>query len=384
MVKGFIVDRKKSKLDGGHVVTRYNMIVENGTDEKGKIKYSQPVVDVDERIAKYVVDNDIELVNATVKDGKVATKDASLSRFNQEGYRVKPYTVCAEIRSDKGTLLGYKVASWRSGKVVAVTSEKFIEVCEKLIIDALSSSDNPKELFKPVQNMKFSPKYSNLIEYATSISEAMREKFINICNMSNVDSQDKSDSFLSIYSTNNPLPVEVWEIKANKYAHESQPTENTKANAAKINTKDALSIFTDEQKRVLINAKAKGVDITTIANPKIEANKMQILANLEADGFQGRILADPDWTMEQLTYLDAMIRCKVDVKPVLNTQYEPMKMNIILAGIMKGLDVNQYADPSFPYDVMAEKYRDLCDKSWCDNIKVMEGTKYVTRSVMKN
>lgn len=383
MVKGFIVDRKKSKLENGQPVIWYTMIIENGIDEKGRIKYTDPIADIDENIVKYVLSNQIDLVNATIKDGKIVTKDASLARFNQDGYRVKPYTVCAEIRSDKDVLLGYKVASWRNGRVVAVTNEKFIEVCEKLMVDALSSATNPKELFKPVQNMKFSPKYSDVLNYAGSISEAMKEKFLRLCAMSGVDSQDKSDSFLSIYSTNNPLPVEIWEVKANKYAHEAKPTQEMKANAVKVDAKDALSMFTDEQKRVLINAKARGVDITTIANPKIDAAKMKILADLEADGFQGRILADPDWTIEKLDYLNAMMRCKVDVKPVLNTQYTTMQMNIILAGIMKGLDVNSYADPSFPYDVMAEKYRDLLDKSWCDDIKIMEGTKYVSRTAIK-
>ena len=247
------------------------------------------------------------------------------------------------------------------------------------MIDALKVSNNPKELFKPVQNMKFSPKVSKLLKTASLTSVAMENLLKSICVKSGVDMVDEKESFLSIYNTNNPLPVEVWQSKDNTYVPVKKESPEMKANAEKVEKKstDISSIFTPEQLKVLAEAKSKGVDIRKIANPKLSAKRMKTIADIEADGKNGEQINNPDFGEAEFDYLAANIKIGVDVSQVLNPAYTVMQMTVILAGIMEGLDINKYSNPSLPYEIMAQRRRDMLDAAWCDDLGIIEGTKYV-------
>ena len=54
-----------------------------------------------------------------------------------------------------------------------------------------------------------------------------------------------------------------------------------------------------------------------------------------------------------------------------------INLTVILAGIMEGLDINKYSNPSLPYEIMAQRRRDMLDAAWCDDLGIIEGTKYV-------
>lgn len=385
MVNGFIIDRGKSIRDGQEVVV-YLLQHEIGKDADGKLVYLNPNKRevrnfTEQELIAYVTHNNINLYNAQIKDGKIVSRDAALNRFEQVGYgkKVKPYTVCAEIRSDKGILLGYRVASPRSGDVKAVSVEKFILACEKAMIDSLKTANNPKDLFKPVQNMKFSPKMSRVIDNASKISLALANQLHSICIKTGVDLKDERESFLSIYNINNPLPVEVWETKSNVYVQKQEVRPEMNVNAKKIENReeDIKSIFTPEQLKALAEAKSKGVDIRKLANPALSANRMRVIGNLEADGKNGEQINNPAFGDKEFDYLAANIKAGVDVSQVLNPAYEVIQMTVILAGIMEGLDVNQYSNPSLPYKIMAQRHRDMLDAAWCNDLGIIEGTKYV-------
>lgn len=385
MVNGFIIDKTKSKRNGQDV-TVYLLQHEIGKDADGKLVYLNPKKGevrnfTEEELIQYVVKYNINLYNAQIKDNKIVSRDASLARFEQAGYtnRIKPYTVCAEIRSDKGVLLGYRVASARSGDVKPVSVENFIKACEKMMIDALKVSNNPKELFKPVQNMKFSPKVSKLLKTASLTSVALENMLKSICVKSGLDMVDEKESFLSIYNTNNPLPVEVWQSKENTYVQKQKESPEMEKNASKIEKKstDISTIFTPEQLKALAEAKAKGVDIRKIANPKLSAKRMRVIANIEAEGKNGAQINNPDFGEAEFDYLAANIKLDVDVSQILNPAYNVMQMTVILAGIMEGLDINKYSNPSLPYEIMAQRRRDMLDAAWCDDLGIIEGTKYV-------
>jgi hypothetical protein len=385
MVNGFIINRKMSERNGKPTMI-YLLQHEVSTDSDGRKTYLNPKKGevrnyTDEELIAYTRMRNIELYNAQEKDGKIIARDASLNRFEQQGYigTLRPYTVCAEIRSDKGILLGYRVASARSGDVKAVSVETFISACEKMIIDALKASNNPKELYKPVQNMKFSPNINKLMELAEDVSVAMKNLLISVCVKSGVDMSETKASFLSIYNTSNPLPVEVWATKHNEYSTGKKTTPAMQNNAEKVanKTPDIATIFTKEQLQALAEAKAMGVDIKKLANPELSASRMRKIGNLEADGFNGEQLNNPAWKDIEFDYLAANIRLGVDVSEVLNPAYEVKQMTVILAGIMEGLDVNKYSNPSIPYEIMAQKHRDMLDKStWCTELGILEGTKY--------
>jgi len=391
MANGFIIDRRKTKRrdeNGKEVDTMvYLLQHEIGLDGEGKMMYLNPnkgdVKNFTEpELVEYVVRNNINLVNAKINEhGKIVAKDASLNRFEQAGYslRVRPYTVCAEIKNSKGMLLGYRVASAKSGDVKAVSVDNFITACETLIISALKASKEPKELYKPVMNMKFSPNFDKLQKKANEVSPAMAKLYEKVCAVSGVDTSGTKASFLSVYSVSNPLPVEIWEVRSNKYATGSATTPEMAKNAEKVakKTTDIASLFTKEQLQALAEAKAKGVDIRKMANPELSANRMRVIGKLEADGFNGEQINNPAFKDMEFNYLAANIRLGVDVKEVLNPAYDTKQMAVILAAIMEGLDVNEFADPSFPHDIMAQKRRDMLDKStWCTDLDILEGTKY--------
>lgn len=385
MTNGFIINRGKSEVHGKEV-SIYMIQHENGVEKSGKVKYLNPrnreVKNYTEpELIEYLKVNNITLHNAKVENNKIVARDASLTRFEQAGYArsVKPYTVCAEIRSDKGVLLGYRVASARSGDVKPVTVDDFIQACESLIVTSLKASNNPRELFKPVQNMKFSPNMARLRELASNISVAMVKLLDDVCAKSGMNVQDDKDSFLSIYSVSNPLPVETWVVKSNQYSSVPKVAESDIENAKKVEKKatDISKLFTKEQLEALAWAKSKGVDIKNIANPELPAKRMRAIAALEADGFNGFQLKDPKWPDTEFNYLAANIRLGVDVSEVLNPAYNTRQMAVILAGIMEGLDVNEYANPSLTFELMSQKHRDMVDKSgWCKDLKILEGTKY--------
>lgn len=388
MINGFIIDRRKvvkRGKDGKEAPTVvYLLQCERGLDADKKMIYLNPKKGevrnfTEEELVAFVTKANINLCNASIQDGKIVAKDASLNRFEQAGYKnIRPYTVCAEIRNDKGALLGYRVASAKSGDVKAVSAAQFISACETLIVSSLKASKEPKELFKPVMNMKFSVNYRALIDKAGEISMAMQSAIDKLAAASGVDASSTKASFLSVYSVANPLPIEVWEVKANKYSTGSKTTPDMKKNAESIEKKtpDVASLFTKEQLQALAEAKGKGVDIRKIANPELPAARMRVIGNLEADGFNGSQINNPEIRQREFDYLAANIRLGVDVSSVLNPAYDTQQMTVILAGIMEGLDVNEYADPSLPYAIMAQKHRDMLDKIWCNDLKVLEGTKY--------
>lgn len=333
---------------------KYVVLIETGIIENGKPKFQINFMEEKQLVMVTAQQPNLETINFECRDGRVVNKykDASLRRFNQKGYKVKPFVVLSEIHNDKGALLGYRYST-NNGYTYMRKTEDFIRDCEQLMAKANANiAGEVEDEFKPVQNMKFISK--------------------------DAASNKTGTSYLSIYIETNPLPVEVLVSKDNKYAKPVAPTvaPASKEQKKKKSAKDALaSIYTKEQLAEIKSANDSKVDISIISNPKLSAEQMRIIWTTERNGQLGRKFADPSYPADYMQWLALMLGCGVDIDPVLNPRYNAQQAAVILGGIFDGLDVNEYADPELPAEYMERKKMDLYDGLWGRGA-VIEGTKF--------
>lgn len=344
-MKCYIIDygkAKKVRVNGAGkgkttvLANSYVVLCEapNGqTDEKTSMPlYSVAIYDEATLVNKFTSVPDEQRVNFTIVNGRVKGKGASLERFNQAGYRVKPFTVLAEIHLDDGTMLGY-LFSTNNGYTYMRKRNDFIQDCEKLIKQAESTAtEQAKGPFKPVQNMKFIQPENGKTETA----------------------------YLSIYDEGHPLPVVILAARKNKFASQSaEPEKKSQTAKGKLE-----SIYTPEQIAELKKAKTAGVDLRIISDNRLTPKQMNIIWVLESKGKPGRKFANPEYSEEHMVYLGMMLNLGVNIDPILNPLYTNEQSTEILRGVQLGLDINLYADPGYDADTMNRMRHDLEDGMW--------------------
>ena len=190
----------------------------------------------EDAFVQYVTQNNIDIKNAAVVDGKIKTsvkaadgrviKYASLKRFDQDGYKgLYPLVVVSEVYNVFGVHLGYRIITSRTGKVILVTKEKLIEYSEKQIIKALLVEKNRelkeiKDLFKPIQNAKMILSRQSLYKVllqATNGDTHTYEEVKSIIDKHLTAANDIESSYIACYSVLNPFPREYIPVKDNKY-----------------------------------------------------------------------------------------------------------------------------------------------------------------------
>lgn len=256
----------------------------------------------------------INILNARASGSRVKGTTGDLKRFNNGKNR--PLVVVSEIKSNE-TLLGYKVADY-NGVVKNVKLQELMNYCDKV----------SKQGGVPVQNCMYIPE------------------------------KDGQKAHLRSYP-GYKMPVERIERKKSANAKKPKVVDKTAEAKSKLE-----QIFTKEQIRQLQLGKQENVNIRIYANPKLSAEKMEVIRKALKDGLHGEWIADPAYDIKVMKYLVADMKYGVDVSYYLNPEYNLEQLRELGSGFIAGVDVSKYADPSLPVSKMIQIREELEREIW--------------------
>lgn len=131
-----------------------------------------------------------------------------------------------------------------------------------------------------------------------------------------------------------------------------------------VNT--ASSVFTPEQLEVLGKGKAEGLDIRVYANPALSAKHMDTIRKVLSAGKNPLLILDPELSPELVSLYGSDLAQGANIRPYFNKKYTLKQAVQVKLGIIRGLDVSQYADPSIDGDEMEQRRVRLNADMWSD------------------
>lgn len=223
-----------------------------------------------------------KVLNAAVADGnQLYGSTGSLDRFGKGA----EYTILSKIVREKDdTTIGYRVAH-SSGKVYKMTAGDLIGMCRK----AYGSG-------------------KILVQNAIYVSKSNEQK-----------------EHLREYVENSIIKEYLY----------TKPIENkeVKVAAAKI-TRDN---FSDEQKKVLTEAKKAGVKMGILANPKLSPDCMKFYLTEIKNGCDIRQYYNPEYSLGQLMILSTAYEEGIDLEKIKNPKMSVNEMTEIYERLRNGM-----------------------------------------------
>ena len=147
----------------------------------------------------------------------------------------------------------------------------------------------------------------------------------------------------------------------------------------KIKFKPANKL-TAGKKKIITDAQMAGLDshfLGLLNNPMLSEYRMKALVELKHNGYEAEYLASPDWTLEQFNYLYATLNAGIPIEPLINFNYNTYIMTLIRKAVSEGVDPTTFANPTYSTTQMNDLYQIEKDKLWCDDLEVIEGTKFI-------
>lgn len=149
--------------------------------------------------------------------------------------------------------------------------------------------------------------------------------------------------------------------RVNKVTHSKESVDEA---SKVVNNKSDDSIFTKDQMKILKAAANKGLPYKKVANPKLSAEQMAILMEIESLGFDCRYLADPDFKMDALKFYKAEVKNGANIKPYIDKRFNSAQLMQISEGVELGIDYKQYMNPDIDGVEMEEIKTRLRTEMW--------------------
>jgi len=251
---------------------------------------------------------------------RLTGKTGSLSRFEKvtrDGQY--PLVVVAEVRNDRNKILGYKVAN-RDCKIRSMTWDNLDKYCK----DILASGGIP------IQNAMY------------------------------VQEKDGVKAHLRSYPGGEFL-IEVHVRKKSDTARSIRV--NEKKNEELLKRIDEF--FSKEQAVEIKKGMSSKVNVKVYANRKFSPKQMKVLREGLEEGVNVKVFAHPDFAVEAMRVLKADMKYGADVRYYLNPKSAEQLMELG-NGVISGIDITKYADPSIDAQEMAEVRLRLENNFWTD------------------
>jgi hypothetical protein len=133
---------------------------------------------------------------------------------------------------------------------------------------------------------------------------------------------------------------------------------------AKMDAKRAAEVFTPEHLEVLGRGKSQGVDIRVYANPAFSPVRMHAVRRVLAAHKSPARLLDPKLSDEMARAYSFELESGADIRAYFNTAYDHRQMVQVKLGVISGIDVSEYADPSVSADEMEQRRVRLSADMW--------------------
>lgn len=261
------------------------------------------------------IQNGMEFENVAVENNQLKGTSGSLSRFD-----TKPYVILSRVADHRDTTIGYDISDY-SGRVRRVLLKHCLAFAR--------SKTTENEI--PFQNAIYVP---DTIEKKAHIKSYTGHDFPTV------------------------------QIKAANNRHSIQQSKAGVVSLVKANfdaiSKKMQSEYTKEQLEQLRLGVQHKIAYSLYANKDISAEKMRLMREHMERGYLPTTIAHPSFiipcSIDCLQYVLAVDAMGRDVRSLLNPKYTVPQMVQINLGLILGLDVNEYADPSLSVQSM-EKIR---------------------------
>ena len=179
-----------------------------------------------------------------------------------------------------------------------------------------------------------------------------------------VEATEDKKAYISLFSANSIDTFEVATVDRNRITKYS------------ISTKQAdKSQYNAYQLQVLKEAKASGKNYKKVCDPRLSAEQMKILLDIDSLGFDCRYLASPKYDVKVLKFYRAEVRNGGDLKcytrhsaktgaNILDYRFNPSQLAEICLGNIAGINYRKYMKPSLSATEMSEIRTRLEKKLW--------------------
>lgn len=275
-------------------------------------------------------------INATVSDGKVKGKEASLDRIKTDDGKPRP-VILSIIKDNTERVLGYKVAYGTQVRNLKLKDIKAL--CEKM-------SANGDIAFQNAMYVR--------------------------------DTDDKQ-AYIRAYP-NTPFFVETYNRGVNTYAEsrkvDIKANEGYISNAFSEKKEQAAqpekNIYTAEQKEQLRLGKEHGVKISIFGNPKLSAAQMkEIRIGLE-EGLPSNLYAFPEYKVECMQVYRDELECSRDIREYLSPDYNLEQISALSLAQDLGIRIDTINNPKLSAEEMHERILRLEMELWYSKDAVKE------------
>lgn len=269
------------------------------------------------------IQDGMEFENVAVENNQLKGTSGSLSRFD-----AKPYVVLTRVADHRDTTIGYDISD-----CYGITRRVLLKNCLSFARGKVAKNEIP------FQNAIYVP-----------------------------DTLEKK-AHIKSYSGHDFPTVQ---LKAANNKHSIQQSKAGVVSIKKANL-DALSKkmqneYTKEQLEQLRLGVQNNIAYSLYANKDISAEKMRLMREHMERGYLPTTIAHPSFiipcSIDCLQYVLAVDAMGRDVRSLLNPKYTVPQMVQINLGLILGLDVNEYADPSLSVQAMEKIRIRLEGKYW--------------------
>lgn len=265
---------------------------------------------LDERRIIQAIEQGLEFINATVERGRLKGKTGDLARF-ENGVN-KPMVILAEIVTDKGEVLGYKMSNY-DGIVKNISLRNVLAYCNReKVIGGI-----------PIQNAIYVP------------GEGAENR--------------QSKSFIRCYNEGDFIQEVIVRKRAETAVKPKIYSEKNKKAISRLE-----ELFNKEQIEQLKLGKKNGVNIKIYGDNKLEAEQMKVIREALEEKLNARLFADPRYSVDIMRYLRAELKHGVDISYFLNPDYSIGQLAELSNGYISGVDITKYANPNINAEEMAE------------------------------
>lgn len=269
--------------------------------------------------------------NLFITNGLLVKEDGQVKLVGRTGgfdrfYKITkdgkaPWVVISEIRSDRGRVLGYKVAN-RDCQIRSISWEQLDKHCKEVTNNGGI----------PLQNAIY------------------------------VQEKDGMKSHLRSFPDSEFL-VETY-VRA-KSEHAKSVRVNEKKNEELLKQIDEF--FTPEQAAEIKKGMENKVNVKIFANRKYSPEQMRVLREGLEDKVNVKMFAHPAFSVDAMKVLRADLKYGADIKMYLNPKYSAAQLLELGNGVISGIDIKKYDDPSIPAQEMAEIRLRLENNFWTDH-----------------
>jgi len=267
--------------------------------------------------------------NASVEQGKLVGKSASLDRFR--GYKQRAVVILSQIVDNNNRVIGYKVAEY-TGRVRNISIKEMVAYGEKA----------SKEGWIPVQNAIF-----------------------------NCGTAEKK-GFYKAYPNTPFITERIFKLKKVDKRDRNIETENSNSKS-EDRLKRLDDIFSVEQIRQLKLGRQSGVDIRIYANPELSYGQMAALRTALESGVNPRSYASPEFDEKAMKLYTDDIKNGIDIREYTNPKFSLGQLCEISLAAEEGLDISIIADVRKSPSEMAEIRERMSADIWRDELVKKDG-----------